>query len=429
MRSTSVETASVYSRTACKLLILNIFFCLAIVSCVAKAAAQPCGTDYVVKKDESLTSIATRIYGSASQWRLIFYANQDRLGNNVSLLVPGLALRVPCLEEGQGPKPPEAAKVRAPASPPSPDQFVLSRLLKRVEFLTAEGYAPLTGRELPNGGMLTDVLTSSMELIKKESKGEFDYGISWVNDWSSHLNPLLSSRAFDAGFPWEKPECDEPEELDASLQYRCQRFFFSDPLYETFEVLYVRANSSLKFTSDDEIIGKKICLTVDNGTDDLDGEGRNWVKDNKVTLVRPASLQECFGLLDQRSVDAVVAPDMTGRSIAVALGIADKVVALPRPLAIQTVHVLVSKTHPQARTLLYYVNTALGKLRESGDYDRIVERHLSHFWSTHEPQKSPMGAQSQKGDTPNREPSKPEQGDSKKPERGNPDAKTSQARR
>ena len=363
-----------------------LFFCFYVFALLRMdtAVAQHCGVDYVVKNDDSLTSIAARIYGDASQWSIIFYANQDRLDNKASLLSPGLALRIPCVGEAANRKPLEPVS-QASSAPASPGKFILSRLVKRVEFLTAEGYPPMTGRALPNGGMLTDILATSMELIKQESKGEFDYGVSWVNDWASHLNPLLTSRAFDAGFPWEKPDCDEPDELDAALKYRCQKFFFSDALYEIFEVFYVRNNSTFQFASDDEIIGKKICLTIDNGVDDLDGDGRDWVKDGKVTLIRPASLQECFRLLDQKAVDAVVSPDIAGRAVAVSLGMADKVMALPRPLNIETVHVIVSKTHPQARTLLYYVNTAIGKLRESGEYDRMVEKHLSLFWTDHEP--------------------------------------------
>jgi hypothetical protein len=53
---------------------------------------------------------------------------------------------------------------------------------------------------------------------------------------------------------------------------------------------------------------------------------------------------------------------------------------LDQPVALTSLHVVVSKSHPHARTILYYVNTALAKLRDSGEYDMIVERHLDRFW-------------------------------------------------
>ena len=42
--------------------------------------AQTCGAGYAVKEGESLADIAAKVYGSSSQWTLIFYANQDRMG-------------------------------------------------------------------------------------------------------------------------------------------------------------------------------------------------------------------------------------------------------------------------------------------------------------------------------------------------------------
>jgi hypothetical protein len=41
---------------------------------------------------------------------------------------------------------------------------------------------------------------------------------------------------------------------------------------------------------------------------------------------------------------------------------------------------LISKAHPHSRTILYYMNSSLAKLRDSGEYDRIIERHLARFW-------------------------------------------------
>jgi polar amino acid transport system substrate-binding protein len=182
------------------------------------------------------------------------------------------------------------------------------------------------------------------------------------------------------GFPWVKPDCNSGADLSKDAKYRCQRFFFSDPVYEVFTVLFVQSGSTLKFATDEEVIGKSICQPANQSTYELDKGGRNWVKDNKIVLVKPQSLAECFKLLDAGSVSAVVTPDLTGKAAISALGLEKKIKALPRPVDIGTLHLVVPKTHPQASTILYYLNAAIARLRENGDYDKITDIHLSRFW-------------------------------------------------
>jgi polar amino acid transport system substrate-binding protein len=369
----------------------------AVLTQVLGAQAQTCGSDYTIKEGESLADIAARVYGSSSQWPMIFYANQDRMGTNASMLVPGLAVRIPCMS-GQTPEPATAPVTSAPAPEPLPAPakatggvvssggggIELSSVVRQIQFLTADGYTPFTDRSLPSGGMITQIVTSSMDLIKEQSGGSFRYNVSWVNDWAAHLNPLLITRAFDAGYPWLKPDCEHLAELSKDAKYRCQKFFFSDPLYEVFTVLFVKADSPITFAKDDEIIGKTLCLPVGQSTHELDKGGRNWVKENKISLLRPQNAEECFRLLDSGAVNAVVTPDLTGKSVAAALGMSDKVKSLTRPVAIGTLHVIVPKTHPHASTMLYYINTAVGKLRDSGEYDKIVDNQMSRFWTAQE---------------------------------------------
>lgn len=363
------------------------------------AHAQTCGSDYTIKEGKSLADIAARVYGNSSQWPLIFYANQDRMGANASMLVPGLSIRVPCMS-GQPPVPakvpnatatptPAPVPATAPADPAGSaamggGDIELSSVVRQIQFLTADGYTPFTDRTLPNGGMITQIVSTSMSLIKEQSSGAFSYNVSWVNDWAAHLNPLLITRAFDAGFPWLKPDCAHIAELSQDAKYRCQKFFFSDPLFEVFTVLFVRVDSPITFAKDDEITGKSLCLPVGQSTHELDKGGRNWVKENKITLLRPQNVEECFRLLNNGTVNAVVTPDLTGKSVAAALGLSDKVKSLQRPVAIGTLHIIVPKTHPHASTILYYINTAVGKLRESGEYDKIVDGHMSRFWTAQE---------------------------------------------
>jgi polar amino acid transport system substrate-binding protein len=359
------------------------FFAVLILSLLAHqeiALSQTCGIDYVIKEGESLADIATRVYGNASQWTLIFYANQDRIGASTQLLSPGQSIRVPCVASPSS-QPALPASLEAAQTPPmAGDDMEISPTVRRIEFLTADGFAPFTDRALPNGGMITQIVTTAMDLIKERSGGSFSYRISWVNDWSAHLSTLLVTRAFDVGFPWGKPDCNSGADLSKDAKYRCQRFFFSDPVYEVFTVLFVQSGSTLNFVKDDEIIGKSICQPANQSTYELDKGGRNWVKDNKVVLVKPQSLEECFRLLDGGSVNAVVTPDLSGKAAISALGLEKRVKALPRPVDIGTLHLIVPKTHPQASTIIYYLNAAIARLRENGDYDRIIDTHLSRFW-------------------------------------------------
>ncbi|MFZ0853124.1 MAG: transporter substrate-binding domain-containing protein [Hyphomicrobiaceae bacterium] len=344
-------------------------------------AAQTCGTDYTIKEGETLAQIAARVYGNPTQWTVIFYANQDRLGMSESLLVPGFTLRLPCIGGSLQPQPlPQIATTPAQAPTPTEASFIISSLLRRVEFLTADGFSPYTGRSLEGGGMLTQVITSAMGLVKEEAKGRFDYGVSWVNDWAAHLNPLLLTRAFDVGFPWARPDCDSALTLDQSSQFRCQRFFFSDPLYEVITSLFVRNDSRIKTLRNEEITGATLCRPAGYPTHELDQGGRNWLKDGKVTLIRPPTVDECFRLVDNGTVDGVVEAELVGRTSIALLGLGDKVRIIDQPLALTTLHVLISKAHPHSRTILYYMNSSLAKLRDSGEYDRIIERHLARFW-------------------------------------------------
>jgi polar amino acid transport system substrate-binding protein len=361
------------------------------------ADAQTCGTEHTVKEGETLAQIAARVYGNPTQWTVIFYANQDRLGGNISLLVPGLSLRLPCIGGTQ--QAPAAAAVPPAAGPgpavasqaPGDTTFVISSLLHRVEFLTADGFAPYTGRALEGGGMLTHVISSAMGLIKDESKGRFDFGISWVNDWAAHLNPLLLTRAFDVGFPWARPDCEGATNLDQSSQFRCQRFFFSEPLYEVLTGLFVRSNSKVKSLRRDDVSGMTLCRPAGYPVHELDKDGRNWVKDGIVTLMRPPSVDECFRMLDTGAVDGVVEAELAGRASITSLGLEGKVRMIDQPVALTTYHVLISKSHPHARTILYYINASMERLRERGEYDRIIERHLGRFWEAQVTPSATMG--------------------------------------
>lgn len=52
------------------------------------------GRIYVVERGDSLSKIAKRFYGDASQWKRIFEANRDRI-RDPDLIQPGWRLKIP----------------------------------------------------------------------------------------------------------------------------------------------------------------------------------------------------------------------------------------------------------------------------------------------------------------------------------------------
>ena len=91
-------------------------------------------------------------------------------------------------------------------------------------------------------------------------------------------------------------------------------------------------------------------------------------------------LAECFDLLVAGRVDAVVADEFSGVKQLFDQGLTDSVVPLPRPLGAQTLHVVTSKSHWRATTMLYRFNAGLAELKKSGAYQEILARHVSLFW-------------------------------------------------
>ncbi len=338
------------------------------------AEAIECGKKYTIKDNDTLNSIAQEAYGLSNKWTLIFYANQKQFGNS-PVLIPGKLINIPCIK-----RQPTQVAVKSDAAT-GPGKIAVSRIKGDIQLLTAGDYSPFTDQALQKGGMITEIVETALTKLQHDSNGP-GHTVSWVNDWSSHLNPLLVRKTFDMGFPWFQPPCEHYDQLDAPAQYRCDKFFFSKPVFEILVLFFTRKDAGFQYASDQEVIGRRLCRPTGYFTFDLDADGRDWVKDEKVTLIRPQSVDECFQLLMRNEVDAVAINEFTGRAAVRKLRIDPEIAVIERPISLLSLHVVVAKTHPRARTYLHYINSSLQALRRSGDYDSIVDRHLSRFWGT-----------------------------------------------
>lgn len=320
------------------------------------AFAQDCPpTAHRVQPGETIFTIAQQAYGDPEQWTLIYYANEAALKETVFQVRAGDLLLVPCLP---GSKAADATPLKVEESE------------AELKLLTASNYEPFTDLDWPGQGMFTELVNASME----STPDQVTYSISWHNDWGDHFD-LLTSQTYDMGFAWREPPCDlMPDNV------RCKNFHFSDPLVEVPMMLFVRAERGLKYETDADIIGMRICRPDGYLSFDLDRQGREWLKRGEVTLVRAEDEPGCYEKLLAGEVDAVSLNVFLGAQVIEEMGLRGTVVPLEKPISSSGLHLIISKRHWRATTFLYRFNAGLTALKESERYTDIVNKHMSIFW-------------------------------------------------
>ena len=336
--------------------------------------AETCGGIYTVKPGDSLSLIADNLYKNAGMWSTIHQNNLDTIGPKPHSLVVGARLNLACINglpaglEGGA----ELAEVKAPTAPLQVAAGTAATA-KKINLLTADDYAPFTDRNALNGGLVTEVVQTAMTRANPTE----GFAIHWVNDWSAHLEPLLSNALLDLGFPWLKPDCVQTPD-----NYRCENFHFSDSMFEMLVLVFAAKERPVAFDKDDDMVGKTLCRPKGYYTHDLDKEGRNWLKDGKIKLEMPDKNADCFNMLLAGTVDAVVVDEFTGRATMKELGIGDKIeIVQTRPLSIEGLHVVVHKTHPRAQELLDLINKGLAEIKADGTYQKVIGPHMSLIWA------------------------------------------------
>lgn len=338
------------------------------------AMAQTCGGIYTVKSGDTLSEIADDLYKNASMWSAIHQNNVGTIGADPNRVRVGQKLSLTCinglptgLEGGRV----QTAAVQ-PAQQAAPTQAVVKAQTRGIRFLTADDYAPFTSKSLPGDGLITEIVKTAMNANPDNAK----YKIYWVNDWAAHLDPLISDQLLDMGFPWFKPNCAE-----ATDNWRCQNLLYSDPMFEALTLLFYAKDRPVTFAQDSDMVGKTLCRPSGYFTFDFDQDGRNWLKDGKITLKQPQAVKDCFDMLMSGEVDAVAINEFTGRAKIKEMGLKDQVEAVAtRPLSITGHHVVVYKDHPQAQELIALVNAGLAASKASGEYQKVLDRHMTRIW-------------------------------------------------
>ncbi len=327
----------------------------------ASAQAIQCGGTYTVRVGDSLSLIAQRAYGDPQAFQFIYSANSGLIGPNPSVIRLGDTFSVPCLDTQTASTAPELRAERGTSRLPFPDQ-------RQIRIVTATDWAPFLNEDQEQGGMLTEMVNLAMS----KADNQTNYKIDFVNDWGSHLTPLITDMAYDFSIAWFKPNCAQINRLGGDSQFRCNNFDWTDPVYEQIFGYYTRASDPAP-TSYESFSGKTICRPEGYATFMLE---ENDLKAPNIVLERPISPSECFAGLHEGRFDVVAIATETAVAAISELGVEDKTRFDENLSQVLTLHGVISKNHPQGQEMLGEFNSGLRKIKESGEWFQIVLRHL-----------------------------------------------------
>jgi ABC-type amino acid transport substrate-binding protein len=371
----------------------------------AARAPVACGATYTIERGDTLFRIAKRAYGNGKLYKQIHQANSDILTNSSSVEI-GDALMIPCLDNtGQAVRQDavEQAALTELAQPvPGPlqqteDLGAIAGLFDRnsdpandmldaiaevglektpdmpppIRLLASSGGAPFTDADLPQGGMITDLLSRAVNLA---SPGQQSH-VTFIDDRAEHLETLLPDNTFDVSFPWTKPACGKSDKLSAKLQKRCAEFEFSNPILEVRLGFYTRTGDALDGASTFAALsGKRLCRPAEPFIVDLEQYG---LVEPNVSVQTRYNAAQCFALLIGGQVDVVTLVESEASVHLAKQVFAGAVAEIDGLEAWQTLHALVSKQNPNARDMLDTINRGLTELMASGEWFRVVSTHQS----------------------------------------------------
>jgi len=220
-----------------------------------------------------------------------------------------------------------------------------------------------SGPENPQQKMVSEIFTKAFATLSGEAPKDA-VSISKVSDRQLHLDPLLIRKVFDAGIGWQKPNCSSNRLTKMAVKL-CDGFFFSKPIYLAVLRMFVKQSGKGSKQTLADLAGKAMCTNHVDFT---------W-PDAPANIVRLKNIRDCFEMLSRGEIAGVVSEQEEGARVLRGLKNRTDFVALAAPVKQQTYHAIVAKSHPRARTFVYFINSAMDKLHQSGGYAGILSKH------------------------------------------------------
>lgn len=220
---------------------------------------------------------------------------------------------------------------------------------------TGNDYAPFADKNLPEGGMTAEIVKRAFAVMGDTADVVFV-------DWSKAYDDAKTGK-YNATFPWF-----ESAERQAAFNY-------SEPIFTLTQRAFMRADHKFSVGNSSALKGKTVCIP------------KGWtvlpfiaplIKNGTVKQVEAPDITPCAKMVGEGKADFYLTDEIQGRQAYRSAGYTDKdMVASPEGLADSGLFLLTSKSAANGAEIIKKFNAGLRKLKETGEYGKIVKKHLS----------------------------------------------------
>jgi len=222
-----------------------------------------------------------------------------------------------------------------------------------VSLVTGDNFPPYVGTTLPEGGMLTALVTRAMQLAGDQPSVET---LPWKRGYE-----LTRLGRYDATYPYARTREREAD------------FLYSDLVYGGNRMVYTRPGSGIDPADAATFRGKTYCLPIGFA---IYPQIEKLVAEGVLKIEQAASLTVCAKMLLLGRADLFVTDSVVGDAVLDQAGTGGKVVRLDKPFDRAEFYLIVPRARPDAAKLVERFNRAMRMMRASGETERIVRRHI-----------------------------------------------------
>ena len=223
----------------------------------------------------------------------------------------------------------------------------------QVKLVTGEFY-PYSGSELTHGGMITALVKESFLADNKEVDLYF---LPWKRGLIYTLNHRMA-----ATFPYVKDSQRETQ------------YLFSDSIFSAKVKLFVRRDSNIIFSKDNDLEGLSTCVPLGYSTKEI----QRFLDKGLIRIeMRPVTDSHCLKAVHNGNVDFYSVNELTGRTLVRDLfGGASALKTVGDPVSINNYHLIIAKDYPEGDKLLHAFNSGLHTLKVNGKYQSIINQFI-----------------------------------------------------